>query len=592
MLTVGKGERTWSMALRSGLAFIVPAGIVNLLGHEREMFLVLSGAYAILFGTGAYRTRARTVSVVALVLVGSAAGAAAIGWAVSERNPAVSPANWSWLVPVLALSLYAALACFVVTAIRLRAGAATFPVMVTGGSLLAYQSGFTVAQVTGWALLGAASALVFSIVGWLVDPTSPQRGAVRSAVQAVAAYRRAVDSGASTVHERHRAAVACQDAWLALAGAGVIRGGRVTGRRRRFGGLARLVRDRRTTDGSRPIRGATDGPRPIRGAEERYVAVLIGTQTRLRETILRERASDPEHDLPEHEEPELPHGEPSIIPMADPPYRYQLRRAGTRVTRPLVTATRVLAASLLAGGLSLAFGLGRADWAVVTVVIMLGMGPSQRLGTIKGIHRSLGTVGGLFLFLAIWTIQPSPWLLVLVLGACQASVELLIQKNYALAVIFTTPLALVTGGAIHQNATPTITHRLLEVLIAVVVSLICLWCVLPRGSRGVFLSAARLAHHGAGDLLRRLPGRAPADLLTDREILRYELVGAARAAVDAAHDAPDWMGRRWPAHDAGQRNGFLALALSAAADPGRPMPAAAVAATRREWERLPDPSIT
>ena len=169
LFSLRKGESAWSRAVRSGLAFTVPAAIAIFIGHEAQMFLVISGAYAILFGAGGYRRRVHTVSVVAIILVGSAACAAALGWAIHVSTPTAGPATWSWLLPMLALCAFAALACFVITAIQLRAGTATFPVMVVGGSLLAYHSASLSLKSAADRSSAAQRPIVSAVAGWLID---------------------------------------------------------------------------------------------------------------------------------------------------------------------------------------------------------------------------------------------------------------------------------------------------------------------------------------------------------------------------------------------------------------------------------------
>lgn len=79
----------------------------------------------------------------------------------------------------------------------------------------------------------------------------------------------------------------------------------------------------------------------------------------------------------------------------------------------------------------------------------------------------LGSLAGIALYSLIHALQPHAWVLLLVLVICQFYAEVFIVRNYALTVVFTTPLALLMGGGIDRPLGTTVTFRILEVAIAV-----------------------------------------------------------------------------------------------------------------------------
>jgi uncharacterized membrane protein YccC len=77
---------------------------------------------------------------------------------------------------------------------------------------------------------------------------------------------------------------------------------------------------------------------------------------------------------------------------------------------------------------------------VAAVVPLVGRTTRHRVG--RGIQRIIGTVLGLIVLAGILLLHPAPWQTVLVIAACQFGAELFIARQYVLAQVFVTPLAL------------------------------------------------------------------------------------------------------------------------------------------------------
>ncbi|PWU58294.1 FUSC family protein [Micromonospora globispora] len=105
---------------------------------------------------------------------------------------------------------------------------------------------------------------------------------------------------------------------------------------------------------------------------------------------------------------------------------------------------RYAVAAVLAGGTATAVGIGHPYWAMVAAVAPLSArGVTAQL--VRAGHRILGTLLGLLTSAALLAPQLSPYATVLVVAALQIVTELLVGRNYGLALLFITPMALLMG---------------------------------------------------------------------------------------------------------------------------------------------------
>ncbi|MCM3514303.1 FUSC family protein [Nocardioides sp. P86] len=117
--------------------------------------------------------------------------------------------------------------------------------------------------------------------------------------------------------------------------------------------------------------------------------------------------------------------------------------AATRVA-PTDVRRHALRAALgvaLAGALATATGIGHPYWAMVSAVVPLAA-RDPRAQAVRGLHRLLGTGVGLLVAAALLGLDLEGLGLVLVVVALQVTAELLVGRNYALALVAITPLAL------------------------------------------------------------------------------------------------------------------------------------------------------
>ncbi|TIC81086.1 FUSC family protein [Nocardioides sp. GY 10127] len=146
-------------------------------------------------------------------------------------------------------------------------------------------------------------------------------------------------------------------------------------------------------------------------------------------------------------------------------------------------AVRAGVAVLLAGGVSTALGIGHPYWAMVSAVVPL-MAREWLPALVRGIHRVLGTFVGLAIAAVLLWIDPPGLVVVLLVVVLQGCVELLVMRNYALALLLITPLALLMVQVANPEPMGTLLFdRGLQTLLGVVLGLLVGWAaaqLLPR----------------------------------------------------------------------------------------------------------------
>jgi uncharacterized membrane protein len=105
---------------------------------------------------------------------------------------------------------------------------------------------------------------------------------------------------------------------------------------------------------------------------------------------------------------------------------------------------RLAVATLAAGGIATAAGIGHPYWAMVAAVAPL-TARSIDHQLLRAGHRIVGTLVGLMTAAALLAPGFDPVPTVLLVAALQIATELLIGRNYGLALLFITPMALLLG---------------------------------------------------------------------------------------------------------------------------------------------------
>jgi uncharacterized membrane protein YccC len=470
-------DAAWAFALRAGLAVALPLVVLVAAGRPSWAGVATFGAFTALYARDEpYQRRAR-------VLTGAAAG----------------------LVLCVLLGTLAADDEILGTAlVALVGGVATllcgrFRVGPPGGLMFAFATAVTSVMPATSADLwrhpllcagAAALAWLIAMAGVLVDRDAPMRLAVSRALRAAAALS-SVPPGPAGLLARQQAAAAIERAWravppdrpaeaLLIAHAETELSG-VHGHRPRAAAALRALADAAARRGPAPSADAT-------GEETEEVL-----SRRVQNLLLREPG--PRRPLP------------SWPPAA-------------RV------ALGALAAGAAAGALAHLTGFEHPYWAALSAVAVL-QADSLRLTLHKAIQRATGTIIGLFLAAGAVALPGDRWTLVASIATAQVCAELLVVRNYGLAMLAITPLALLVGELGRPTpAADLIGDRLVQTLLGCVLGLIAAALVRNR-------AAARHLTEAITEVTSQLP-RDPGAPTADPQRLALSLLTLREAYAVAS----------------------------------------------------------
>ncbi|MET8542566.1 FUSC family protein, partial [Kitasatospora sp. NPDC004799] len=247
--------------------------------------------------------------------------------------------------------------------------------------------------------------------------------------------------------------------------------------------------------------------------------------------------------------PDLTEAEAAEPAVRRPGPRPPLRRALRPGSALLPIALRVAVGCAAAGWLSLALGVGRPYWAVVTAASVFQA--NSTLSWQRALQRVLGNLLGLLLFTAVLPVAHAGPVALIGLGlVCQLGAEATIARSYWLATVFVTPMALLmTEFAGPQPAGALVADRWLDTCVGALTGLAA--CLLVTNRR----TATRLGRALAG-----------AEAAGHRALAAVSAADAGNAA-DAA-DAADAVGAAGTPEAHAARTGLAAalLELREAAD--------------------------
>lgn len=137
--------------------------------------------------------------------------------------------------------------------------------------------------------------------------------------------------------------------------------------------------------------------------------------------------------------------------------------------------------SMFVGGgylFALLIGLSSPYWVPVSTVAVL-QGANFRAIWTRNIHRIFGTAIGLGIAWIIILLSPNDWVIAVLIVMLVFLIEMLITRNYGLAVIFITPLTVIFANAGIQlaDADNLILVRLLNIIFGGVIGLLGGWFI-------------------------------------------------------------------------------------------------------------------
>ncbi|MBD0670372.1 FUSC family protein, partial [Streptomyces sp. CBMA156] len=453
-LRIGPSGDIWH---KPALSAVVTLGALNLtllgLGRLDLALYTSAGGLGALYGHGLpYRARARTLAGVLLGTVLSTG--AALTAAALTHDAAV-------LVAVAAV--LAALHKLFCDAARVGPPGSLIITFTTASCAFLPQRLSDVPAHLALTVLGAALAWLVCMAPALVRPYEPERIATARALEAAARLLRTDRDGPGAAAARTALLGAVEAAWQSL---------------------ALSSPNRLRSLGDRPERllvhaeSALTGPGRAEDADRHL--------SRARD--LRRDRPLPLLDLTDAEEAELR----ARLPAPRRPFHRTPHRALRPGSALLPIALRVAVGCAAAGWLSLALGVGRPYWAVVTAASVFQA--NSTLTWQRALQRVLGNLLGLLLFTAVLPVAHSGPVALIGLGlVCQFGAEATIARSYWLATVFVTPMALLmTEFAGPQPAGALVADRWLDTCVGALTGLAA--CLLVTNRR----TAARLTRALAG----------------------------------------------------------------------------------------------
>ncbi len=539
MFRLRAGGRRWPFATRAALCMGVPVIVGWAAGDVAAGLMSTIGAFTALYGSGRpYLSRALLLGIVALSLV----AAVCIG---------IEAARLPWIV-VPFVAMMAALATFLCNALRVGPpGAYLFALACAAGTAL------PAAHLSTWhtALLvfaGGAFAWIVHMTGALIWPRGPERAAVAAAANAVAHFIEAIGTPQQDT-ARHAAALAMHDSWAALVS-------RQPARPRPDGTLTRL----RALNRELHLLFATALNTPPSGRPELLPAAAE------RALRLGAEALEPKEGTERTD--------PGHVPLGHQGPLQSIREGMTPWSPVLLATVRVGIATAIAGAVGQALDLERTYWAMAAAVLMLHQGLDWTRTLQRGIERSGGTLVGLVLAGAILSLHPEGLWLAATMMVLQFTIEMLVLRNYALAVVFITAVALTiaTGGHPVPDIGEMLWARGTDTLIGCAAGLAVFALTAPRMSTavGVPQEIVRTLHAiravvgpiAAGDVTTKpaLAARRDVQHRTIALLQAYDAsIGVSRAHRAAAE-------RMWPAVVATQRLAYRVLSVCWSLDEAGP----------------------
>ncbi|MCF2534852.1 FUSC family protein [Streptomyces sp. FB2] len=446
VLRLGRPPEIWFKPALSVVAAVAPPNLTLVVLDRLDLAMyTMAGSLCALYAHNRpYAARARTL---AWVLLGMLGGLAAALLAASLTGSAV--------VLVTVGAVLAAAQKVLCDATRIGPPGNVILTFVSSAVLFVPQ---TLAEIPGHLALGTAAGAWAWLVGMapgLLRPHGPERRATAAALRAAATYAETAGEHDSAEHDRAGAVGehVRANAVTALAAArhALLAAGRATDLRQALGRLL----DRAEIALAAP---ADADPDLLRA----WARDLRGTRP-----------------VPLVDDLTLLRGEP--VPQ-DPLW--------ARV-RPLGRfALRTALGCAFAGYASLALGVGRPYWALVTAASLYQASFTLTWG--RGVQRVVGNLLGVLLFAALVPLAHTGGLaLVLCCAALNFGAEALIGRNYWLGSVCVTPMALlITEFAGFQDPGRLIGERVLDTIVGALIGLLAALAV-PDRARARVVRAGR-----------------------------------------------------------------------------------------------------
>ncbi|MCY7943279.1 FUSC family protein [Bacillus inaquosorum] len=547
----------WKKAIGSGIASGFPVLIGALAGHTDYGLTASIGGFVYLYAGGeSYKKRA-----LKLLLV-------SIGIALSFGLGTILSGT-VWIMAAV-LGLIGAAAMFIFSALGIQGPAPMFFVLaflVSSGlpadpSQALFRSGLT--------FLGGIFAMGIALIGWLWNKHGPEEAVLQKTYHQLAACLSAV--GTQGFHNaQHQTVLMLRTARQTVLGKG--------NRRKKSQHDERFFRLLEKADdiflaiihfsAEMPDRETAEIEKALRQTGDALGHARVSSVFQI-----KENESEPSRKLFEEINEALSiasgrndkqsDGEPSRLPASF----YFLRNAFDWQSPVLIRALKYGIVLFAADMFALTFGFERSYWIPLSAAAVM-LGTTVLFTLHRAIQRSVGTVIGVGLAGAILFVKPGGVYIALCIAALQCLLEMLIVRNYALAVPFLTANALVITESMHGGSDVGyfMIARLTDVAVGSVIGLL-----------GTMVLWRRFSTKRLPELMRdviRLEGHFMEKLLTgqkaDENKLRVSLVRLRDAYDKALGDFPNANADvLWPAISGAQHLGYYLLSAQAHHRPPAP----------------------
>lgn len=547
----------WKKAIGSGFASGFPVLVGALAGHTDYGLTASIGGFVYLYAGGeSYKKRALKLLSVSIGIALSFG----LGTLLSDTV---------WMMAAV-LGLIGAAAMFIFSALGIQGPAPMFFVLaflVSSGlpadpSQALFRAGLT--------FLGGIFAMSIALIGWLWNKHGPEEAVLQKTYHQLAACLSAV--GTSGFHNaQHQTVLMLRTARQTVLGKG--------NRRKKSQHDERFFRLLEKADDIflAIIHFSAETPDGEKAQIEkalRQTGDMLGHARVSSAFQINENESEPSRKL-FGEINEALHialgrfdkqldGEPSRLPASF----YFLRNAFDWQSPVLIRSLKYGIVLFAADMFALTFGFARSYWIPLSAAAVM-LGTTVVFTLHRAIQRSAGTVIGVGLAGAILFVKPGGVYIALCIAALQCLLEMLIVRNYALAVPFLTANALVITESMHGGADVGyfMIARLTDVAVGSVIGLL-----------GTMLLWRRFSTKRLPELMRdviRLEGLFMEKLLTgqkaDEHKLRVSLVRLRDAYDKALGEFPNTHADAlWPAISGAQHLGYYLLSAQAHHRPPAP----------------------
>ncbi|QNS02606.1 FUSC family protein [Streptomyces xanthii] len=513
-------------ALRAALATGVVAVPLSVAGRPDLAVYATLGSLTTTFGRNLpYARRVRVLSVAALAMTAAVATGSALAVAADPHAGGAGA-----LAVVAATAVVAGIAKFVCDVTRVGGLGAVLLLFAFAVAANGAPAAGDVLPRTGLAAAGAGCAWLLGVAGVLLHPDRPQRLAVAMALRRVADLLDVTGgaAGPATRSVRHRATVAVLHAYHCLGVPPPTRTPRaVPGGQADFVRLTDLAWSLLTGPGGAPAAAAGPVARGLRA----QARLLTGRRRRVPPIVdpLRSRSGAPEPHPPE---------DPGAMRATE----LLLGRPGgrERLAAAAVPAWRMAIGTGAAGAVAALLGLEHGYWAAISAAAVLHS-VNVRTTAQRAVQRTLGTGVGLLLALAVLGLHLAPVTLTVVIVVLEFLLEYVAARNYALAVVFLTPIALLlTELAVPAPAGELVLDRVLGSVVGIAVGLLCALLIVHDRAAVRVERALAECRSVAADAEQALTG-PPSPLLPVVQVRLALAVVELREADDTA------AGELWPA---------------------------------------------